>query len=156
QRMQADDRAAGKIIACPQCGQQMSVPAASLTPPPIIPISAAANPFAGLGNAPAPTTVELASSQQSAFTDFEAETRAAEEAEAQQRLWEQLPRPMPPEVVQLGTPRHIYASEGHTAFMWRILGGALALWVILAACVTITALNGSPVENGLVPLIGLS
>ncbi len=156
QPLHVDESVLGKVVACPNCGQQMSLPTPSVAGPALVPAPAADNPFAGLGNSPVPATEEQAAAHENVFADFESKVQEAEEAECTKRLWEELPRPMPPEVAQLGTPRHIYASEGHVGFMWRILGGAIALWVFLAVGVTISALTGSPMGNGLILLIGLS
>src|SRR6266511_2789652 len=143
--MQTADSAAGQVIACPQCKQQMRLagpPLAAPVAPPVpdpLPVLSPApapvvqdNPFAGIGGEAEPGGNQEGSAH-AEFADFTASAAAEEESIRTQRLWDELPHPLPPEIEKLGMPRHIYTSESRTSRMGRYIWSGAGIWLVLTA-----------------------
>jgi hypothetical protein len=140
--LQLDDRAAGTIVGCSGCGQQMrlgglpvvpmsapaprvNAPVPAATPPPR-PLSTEASPFAGIGS-PAPATGESEGGP-----DFGLMVEEAKKSDSTDRvgeLWAEVPQPLPAEVAALGNPLDAFRSEGRNRKLNRLDISYFAIWL---------------------------
>ncbi len=163
--MQTDDSAAGRVIACPRCGQQMKLGASPAAPPPVPtlrveplspfvdpppPPPVVSDPFAEIGSS-APAA--LAADNDLSFGQMVEEAKKEDTTNRVGDLWAEVPLPLPDEVERLGEPIDAFRSEGRSRKLNRFSFPALAIWAGVAGTAMVIAFRTGKAQPVLIVLV---